>query len=214
MTGGISPSRPLLPSSLLRVDEVPGSVLRPLGAQGHLGMTLLPGRCGWSRWSATWHQRGLDTDLDQLASLYQGGAVVSLVEAHEYPAWGLPGEAGYHQALAARGVRLLSLPVPDLGTPVPAQRLAWRSLVLHLAKAVRAGEPVVAHALGGLGRTGMLVACVLVELGLSPSQAVRDTRAARPGAIQTAEQREQVSRYALWAETRHRGRQGDGAFPQ
>jgi ADP-ribosyl-[dinitrogen reductase] hydrolase len=50
------------------------------------------------------------------------------------------------------------------------------------------GENVVLHCLGGLGRSGMIAARVLVERGLAPAAAITAVRAARPGAIETAQQ--------------------------
>ena len=54
------------------------------------------------------------------------------------------------------------------------------------------GEDVYVHCKGGLGRAGTIAARLLVELGVSPKQAIADVRAARPGAIQTREQERYV----------------------
>ncbi|MBL8705493.1 MAG: hypothetical protein JNM30_11640, partial [Rhodospirillales bacterium] len=44
----------------------------------------------------------------------------------------------------------------------------------------------------GLGRTGMIGARLLVELGVAPDAAIAAIRKARPGSIETAEQEEHV----------------------
>ena len=41
---------------------------------------------------------------------------------------------------------------------------------------------------GGLGRTGMIAARILVEMGLSAELAIKSVREARPGTIETAAQ--------------------------
>jgi protein-tyrosine phosphatase len=51
--------------------------------------------------------------------------------------------------------------------------------------------------MGGLGRSGMIAACTLVDAGLSPTAAIASVRAARgPRALETSEQEEFVSRFA------------------
>ena len=47
---------------------------------------------------------------------------------------------------------------------------------------------MLVHCAAGLGRTGMLAAMLLTELGVSPTDAIRRVRAARPGAIETEAQ--------------------------
>jgi ADP-ribosyl-[dinitrogen reductase] hydrolase len=47
---------------------------------------------------------------------------------------------------------------------------------------------VLLHCMGGLGRSGMVAARLLVELGEEPRTAIQRVRAARPGAIETAAQ--------------------------
>ena len=51
-----------------------------------------------------------------------------------------------------------------------------------------AGERVLVHCKGGLGRTGLVAARLLVEFGVAPADAVARVRAARPGAIETERQ--------------------------
>jgi atypical dual specificity phosphatase len=85
------------------------------------------------------------------------------------------------------------LPVPDFHAPTP-QQLAIG--VAAVVSSVSAGERVAIHCAAGLGRSGTVAACYLVELGLDWSTAVENIRAARPGAIETAEQLAAVAAYA------------------
>jgi atypical dual specificity phosphatase len=50
-----------------------------------------------------------------------------------------------------------------------------------------------------LGRTGTLLACYLVSLGLSPDAAIQQIRTVRPGSIETAEQEAAVAAFAQQA---------------
>jgi len=44
------------------------------------------------------------------------------------------------------------------------------------------------HCRGGLGRSGMIAARMLVELGTPADEAIARVRSARPGAVETSEQ--------------------------
>lgn len=57
------------------------------------------------------------------------------------------------------------------------------------AAARRRGETATIHCRGGLGRTGMLAAQILVEGGTKPQEAIDCVRGARPGSIETPEER-------------------------
>ncbi len=80
-------------------------------------------------------------------------------------------------ALAAEhGVRVTHrrLSIRDLDVPTPAHMAA---ILRTLAHALAAGEQVYVHCWGGIGRTGTVVACHLIERGLSPEQALAQVQA-------------------------------------
>lgn len=82
----------------------------------------------------------------------------------------------------AEDVRITRYPIPDMG--VPADRMAFRSVLDAVRDEVRVGRSVVVACLGGYGRTGTAVACLLVDAGLGGDQAIALVRAARPGTIE------------------------------
>lgn len=61
--------------------------------------------------------------------------------------------------------------------------------------ALMQGGKVLVHCRGGLGRAGTVAACLLVESGVAPSEAIRKVRTARSGAIETREQQRYVMAY-------------------
>jgi len=91
-----------------------------------------------------------------------------------------------------RGVRWLRYRVWDMAAP---DLHDVRDFVAEVDRELRRGGSVAVHCLGGVGRTGTMVACYLVSRGAASREAVAEVRARRPGSIQTAEQELVVHRY-------------------
>lgn len=157
-----------------------------------VGLTFAPGKhapsfLGDYRWA-----RDLGADLDRLVGHHRADVLACLLEDHELPRLRIPGLVAEAEA---RGLRVLRLPIPDGG--VPADPAALSALVRALADEVRAGRSVVIHCRGGLGRTGLVGGCLLVELGRTPAEAIAALHAARgPQCPENARQCEVISRYA------------------
>ena len=86
------------------------------------------------------------------------------------------------------GIDYLRLPIPDFGVPGPEWETQWQVASPQLLERLRAGESILLHCKGGLGRTGMIAARLLVELGSSPEESIAAVRLARPGTIESREQ--------------------------
>ena len=74
-----------------------------------------------------------------------------------------------------------------VGSVSPTSRYLF-GIKLALLARLRDGESIVLHCKGGLGRTGMVAARLLVELGCTPEEAIVAVRQARSGTIETREQ--------------------------
>jgi hypothetical protein len=81
------------------------------------------------------------------------------------------GERPDYQGLLPRHVQYLRSPIPD--TQVPSDPQQMRLMQAHLSLALAAGWRVYVHCRAGIGRTGMVVGCFLVEQGLEGSAALR-----------------------------------------
>ncbi len=79
----------------------------------------------------------------------------------------------------------LHLPIRDVSTPGPEFAEQWPAHCKRPRGRLDAGENIVVHCRGGLGRAGMISARLLVESGVEPEAAITRVRAARPGAIDT-----------------------------
>jgi protein-tyrosine phosphatase len=166
------------PTAPIQVDYLPPT---DLTLPGRLGLTVAPG---------TWQAfRTLDfrstqeliaRDISTLATVHRAHAVVTLQELAEMNRLGL---AGLRDAVKAAGMTSLWLPIPDCDVPERPKHAV--PLVGEIVSLLRDGKTVIVHCLGGLGRSGTIAACVLVQLGAAPDEAIAKVRAARKGAIQT-----------------------------
>ena len=173
-------------------EEPLGGPLRismvPVPGGGTLGLVHCPGRNQVDALGRHW-QRDLAVDVAAIAT-WRPSAVLTLLEAHEFFRLGVPELA---RALKAAGLEWHHLPIPDMGTPGPEFVHGWTRARHRVLGSLGSGERVLIHCAAGLGRTGMLAAMLLTKLGVSPIDAIRRVRAARPGAIETEAQAAFVS---------------------
>jgi protein-tyrosine phosphatase len=161
----------------LRVAEVPAGL-------GLVGMTFCPGKRGDSVYGGAW-ERDLDADMRVIRE-WGAAAVVTLIEIHEIEMLGVE---RLPAAVRDAGMEWLHLPIRDVDVPDSHFEASWASAGGRLGNRLRNGERVLVHCRGGLGRTGMVAARLLVEVaGTTPQQALDAVREARPGAVETPEQ--------------------------
>lgn len=92
-----------------------------------------------------------------------------------------------NDALAAAGLDCLHLPIPESGAPSEDQ---MDRAARFLEASNRAGRAVFAHCFAGYGRTGVVVAGLMIAGGEDPRAAIARVRRLRPGAIESARQEE------------------------
>ena len=80
---------------------------------------------------------------------------------------------------------------PIYGVLIRAER-SWRAAGDSVHHRLDAGERILIHCRGGLGRTGLVAGLILVERGILPEEAIRQIRAVRRHAIETSEQKDYV----------------------
>lgn len=164
-------------------------------AGGKLGMTFLPGKR--SHGQAGHHWRDLAADVDRLRNEYGCYVLVLLVQDQELVQSRV---SGLPAAMAARGIRVLRYPIPDGG--VPADPKSFRRLLDDVIRRLLSGQTVVIACRGGLGRTGLVVACLVRDLGgMGADSAIEGARIFRHGAVETKTQEAFV---AGWAWPRRR----------
>ena len=127
------------------------------------------------------------------------GRLILLVEDAELSRWSDPAivERG-----AGQGVIVLRHPMPD-GQP-PASADEMDRILAEVRDGRRQGNVAVA-CMGGVGRTGTVAACALVQGGKSADEAIAVVRAVRhPSAVETAAQERFVTAFAAAAQAGER----------
>jgi ADP-ribosylglycohydrolase/protein-tyrosine phosphatase len=154
---------------------------------GDLGITFLPGKKidGYTGL----HHRDLPADIARLEALGVD-VLVELVEDFELARCGLP---DFEEAFARSAVRLVRYPIVDLDAP--PDMASYLALVRDIAGWVRDGRSVAVACRGGLDRSGMTAACVLVELGLNPETAIDRVHQRRHRSLTVWEEQEVVRRW-------------------
>lgn len=159
----------------------------PTPGGGVIGITFCPGKHQASAFSGAW-ARDLAADVEAIAR-WGASAVVTLVTAEELTALKVTA-LGEH--VTARGMAWMHLPIVDVSTPTAAWEAQWNSVRNDLHDLLTAGERVLVHCKGGLGRAGTVAARLLVERGTAPEEAIAQVRAVRPGALETRAQEDYV----------------------
>jgi protein-tyrosine phosphatase len=158
---------------------------------GRLGLTFLPGKHGVStRYPGRVYRRRLDDDLGMLRAAGVGRLLL-LVEDGELEKWGDPDIVVRG---AGAGVLVLRHPIPDRHPPASVAEM--EAILAEIHDGRRTGNVAVA-CMGGVGRSGTVAACALVQAGVPPDEAIAAVRAVRhPRAIETAEQERFVHSFA------------------
>jgi Tyrosine phosphatase family len=146
-------------------DSAPRSLRQlalPEGTAGTLWLSSMPGR--WEPW-ADFVDEARHIDLALTLCLTEPEEIAQLSPA-------------YRAALDAGGMpgRWFNLPARNFGIPEEARALG--QAVDTVVASLRGGQAVLLHCAAGMGRTGMVAACVLKRLGLPIDEALRRVREA------------------------------------
>jgi protein-tyrosine phosphatase len=120
--------------------------------------------------------RGDDWLKDDLAYLKREGVdvLLSLLEPQEGIYLGLQYERDIARSV---GLEFISYPIPDRTTPEDED--GFRRLVAQLLELIGQGKRIGVHCRGCIGRSTVVVASVLIQLGVRPADALALVEQAR-----------------------------------
>jgi protein-tyrosine phosphatase len=139
--------------------------------------------------------RGGDWLEDDIASWKRAhiDAVVSLLTPDEERDMDLRDEGA---EVRTQGMDFTSFPIPD--RQIPRSEAKWAEVLERVDQALSTGKNVLVHCRQGIGRSGLVAACLLVKKGMSPGAAVESVSAARGMSVpETPEQRDWIDHYAV-----------------
>ncbi len=140
-------------------------------SSGRLG--VMPRPCG-----GDW----LEDEISALKQL-EVDAVVSLLESHEVADLDIAAE---QELCEAQDIEFLSFPVVDRNVPVSLPEFS--RFAGKVASSLRGNKSVVVHCRQGIGRAGLLAACVLILNGISADEALSRISQARGCAVPETEE--------------------------
>lgn len=139
--------------------------------------------------------RGGEWLRDEIAGWNRAGIrmVLSLLTRDEEDDFDLRREA---IEAHAQNIEFASFPISDLGVPQSESNFAVR--LDNFNDVLSAGKNVLVHCRQGIGRTGLVAACLLVRNGMSPGAAVEKVSVVRGLPVpETVEQRDWIDHYAV-----------------
>ena len=153
-----------------------------LEGQSALVLTPCPGTKG----------ADLSASLKQLKA--QG--VQAVVTALELDEMAKAGVAELPAQTKELGMAWFHLPIEDDCAPGDDFASDWKKVSPELHKIIKQGGKLVLHCMGGSGRTGMLAAHLLLELGWDLDNIKSEVKALRPGAFSKLPQIEYIAQFA------------------
>jgi ADP-ribosyl-[dinitrogen reductase] hydrolase len=155
-------------------------------------MTFCPGKRQPLSITGGWER---DLNLDLLSIRDWGTQVfITLLELQEFASV-LVSPAELSRLTAAYGIDWIDAPIADGSVPDEIFLGRWRTIVPRLRDILDRSGKIVFCCMGGLGRTGMMAACLMIETGSSPATALAAVRGARPGTVENKAQEDFVLNY-------------------
>jgi protein-tyrosine phosphatase len=138
--------------------------------------------------------RGGDWLSDEIASWRYAGinAVLSLLTLEEEQDLDLTRES---EEVEREGLRFLSLPITD--REIPSSTAALTAVTAGLERDLHLGQSVVIHCRQGVGRSGLVAACLLIASGVGLEESLLTLRNRRGLPVpETEEQMAWLERYS------------------
>ena len=156
-----------------------------------LGLSICPGKIQPQAQTGSW-SRDLDIDLDAVKA-WGAQTVITLLENTEIRDLNVPALGA---GVAARGMNWVHLPLPNDAVPDAAWIGEFRKFQPDLSARLTRGEGIFIHCMGGIGRTSVAAALLLVHAGWPAERSITAVHKARAESFVMPEQADYVRLYA------------------
>lgn len=156
------------------------------GCEGKIGMTSMPGAN-----LEVLYPMDLDYHLKKIKE-WGTEILLSLNESKEYERYGVP----ELPRRIPKGILHIEMPIRDRSVPSPEWEVEWVIKGETIRNTLKRGGRVFVHCAAGHGRTGTVVARLLIEFGMTAEEAIDAVQQARPGCVETHGQEEYVREFA------------------
>jgi ADP-ribosyl-[dinitrogen reductase] hydrolase len=163
----------------MTIENTPLEIAQIEVGLGCIGIAPCPGR-GSRKTYGRRRDRNLNADLCRIKA-WGAVAVVSVLEEHEM-GWLQVPHLG--EEIERHGMEWLLLPVKDGNVPDEGAEHIWSERGPRIRAMVEDGRRVLFHCRAGRGRSGMMAARTLIELGWGADAAIAEVRRVRQGAIE------------------------------
>ena len=144
---------------------------------GLIGISSCPGMKEFS--TLDLYADRIENDL-QCISNWGASLVVNLLEMQEIV---MLGTAALPAKILTKNMAFMHLPMANSILPDESFEENWRKNRSRLLEALRNGERILVHCKEGVGRSGLVVARLLIESGVDADSAISAVRKARPGSF-------------------------------
>ena len=134
----------------------------------------------------------LPTSLQQLANA-GASAIITLMPAAEMQRNQVTAMPDH---CAQLGLQWFHLPIEDDSVPTTEFAHAWQACHEQLHALLKSGKHLAIHCKGGTGRTGLVAAQLLLEMGIGVDEVITMVRSVRPKALQIPAQLQYIQQQA------------------
>src|SRR5262249_29195128 len=135
---------------------------------GRIGLTPCPGSANFPSGREPWRS-DIDADFDAITA-WGAVAVVTLLQAGGLTRARLQDLRAHAER---RGMAWHHLPIRDGSVPTAEFEIQWKTTGETLRALLHQHRDILVHCKGGLGRSGMIAARLLIELGEDPRVAMQ-----------------------------------------
>lgn len=119
---------------------------------------------------------------DSIAQLKAQG-VTTVVTALSLEEMQKSGVSALPEEVKSAGMQWFHAPIEDDCAPDNHFHATWQNISPSLHQALKKGDKIALHCMGGSGRTGLLAAHILLEKGWALPEIIKQVQALRPGAF-------------------------------